>query len=89
LEVLQKIGELTATGGGQSARKVEGLHTELTLKQMVLLEDAIKMMIRRAGEIVANPNGPHLPITMADLSQFTAAGVASTGPLRWLFPTVL
>jgi len=72
LEVLQKIGELTATRGGQSARKVEGLHSELTLKQMVWLEEAMKMMIRRAGEVAANPNGPHHQITMDHLPRLSA-----------------
>jgi hypothetical protein len=72
LEVLQKIGELTTTRGGQRARKVEGLHSELTLKEMVWLEEAMKMMIRRAGEVAANPNGPHQQITMDHLPRLPA-----------------
>jgi hypothetical protein len=72
LEVLQKIGELTTTRGGESARKVGGLHSELTLKEKVWLEEAMKMMIRRAGEVAANPNGPHEQITMDHLPRLPA-----------------
>jgi hypothetical protein len=67
VDVLAMIGELTTTRGGPSARKVHGLHSELTSKEMVWLEEATKMMIRRAGEIAANPTGKHQPITMAQL----------------------
>jgi hypothetical protein len=67
-DVLDKIGELTSERGGPTgARKFEGSHVELTAQEAAWLEAAVKMMIRRAGEIAANPTGPHPQITMADL----------------------
>ena len=66
VDVLAKIG-LTTTRGGPRARKVHGLHLELTSNETTWLEEATKMMIRRAGEIAANPTGQHQPITMAQL----------------------
>jgi hypothetical protein len=38
----------------------------------VWLEEAMKMMIRRAGEVAANPNGPHEQITMDHLPRLPA-----------------
>jgi hypothetical protein len=67
LDVLNKIGELTTERGGSSARKVNGLHSQLTPEETVWLEEATTMMIRRAGEIAANPTGPHQRITIAQL----------------------
>ena len=65
--VLAKIGELTAERGRESARKADGWHSELKPKELAWLQEAAKMMIRRAGEVAANPTGPHQQITMAQL----------------------
>ena len=68
VDVLSKIGELTSTRDGPTgARKAKGWHVELTARETVWLEAAAKIMIRRAGEIAANPTGPHQQITMAHL----------------------
>jgi hypothetical protein len=68
VDVLATIGELTSTRGGSTgARKVEAWHADLTAQEAAWLRAATKIMIRRAGEIAANPTGPHQQITMAQL----------------------
>jgi hypothetical protein len=62
VDVLRKIGHLST-----KARKFAGRHAELTAQEVAWLEAAAKMMIRRAGEIAANPTGPHQQITMVQL----------------------
>jgi hypothetical protein len=66
-DVLKKVGELTTRKGGPTARKAEGRHAELTGAEHAWLEAAAKMMIRRAGEVAANPAGPHRQLTFSDL----------------------
>jgi hypothetical protein len=58
---------LTAEKGGPIARKAEGLHAKLTRAERAWLEAAAKMMIRRAGEVAANPASAHKQLTCADL----------------------
>ena len=65
--VLSKIGDLTANKGGAFARKARGLHAELSAAEQSWLEQAIRVLIRRAGEIAADPTATRPQITMADL----------------------
>ena len=66
--VLDKIGELTATkGGAASARKAEGVGTDLSPKETRFLEEAVKTLIRRAAEVTQNPGGTFATITLGDL----------------------
>jgi hypothetical protein len=67
VDVLRKMAYLSTERGGATARKVAGWYAELTATEAAWLEAAIKLMIRRAGEIAANPTGQHQQITMADL----------------------
>ena len=66
-KVLKKVGELTANKGGPNARKAQGITTNLTPDETAWLQAASVMMIRRAGEVAANPAGPHQLLTCADL----------------------
>ena len=66
--VLDKIGELAATkGGAASARKAEGVGTDLSPKETRFLEEAVKTLIRRAAEVTQNPGGTFATITLGDL----------------------
>ena len=66
--VLDKIGELTATSGGAaSARKAEGVGTDLSPQESRFLEEAVKTLIRRAAEVAQNPGGAFATITLGDL----------------------
>ena len=68
VEVLDKVGCLTANKGGpETARKAEGIDTELTSQDSLFLKEAVKAMIRRVAEVAANPNGSFKQITQADL----------------------
>ncbi len=66
-KVLNKLGLLTESKGGQEARKARGLTADFTPEERRWLEETIRVFIRRAGEWASNPDGPHKEITMADL----------------------
>ena len=65
--VLNKVGELAGEKGGTEARKAKGAGTEFTAAERQWLEEAIKRLILRAGEIAGNPSARLRQITMADL----------------------
>ena len=65
--VLNKVGELAGEKGGTEARKAKGAGTEFTAAERQWLEQAIKRLILRAGEIAGNPSARFPQITMADL----------------------
>ena len=65
---LKKIETLSSTkGGAGSARKAVGVGTDLSRKEELFLEAAVKMIIRRAAEVAQNPGAAFSPITLADL----------------------
>ena len=67
-KVLKKIANLTGNKGGrETARKAQGIDSELTSQESLFLEKAIKAIIRRAAEAAANRNGSFQEITLADL----------------------
>lgn len=70
-DVLRKVGELSTTRGGAEARKAEGRKADLMPTERRWLEEAAKMMVRRAAEVAADPKGPHSQITLADLPPLT------------------
>ena len=65
---LKEIEKLSSTkGGAGSARKAGGVGTDLSRKEELFLEAAVKMIIRRAAEVAQNPGAAFPPITLADL----------------------
>jgi hypothetical protein len=69
LTVLDKIGNLTGNRGGRSgSRKRQGADKPLTPAESEWLEQALKLLIRRAAEVAHDPTpGSHEKITMGDL----------------------
>jgi hypothetical protein len=68
IRVLNKIGELAAEKGGRlDARKVEGASKPFTLTERAWLEQALKLLIRRAAEVTHDPKASRSQVTMADL----------------------
>ncbi len=65
--VLDKIGHLSSTRGGQSARKREGTTRPLTASERHFLDRAVKAMIRRAAELECAPTGSLPMISLSDL----------------------
>jgi hypothetical protein len=66
--VLNKLGELTSkTGDAATARKAGATSRPLTDLEQAWLEAAVKLTIRRAGEVAAQPGATLPAITMADL----------------------
>ena len=67
-DVLDKVGNITANKGGRaSARKADGINSDLTGQERHFLESATKAMIRRVAEVALHPEQPHPKITMSDL----------------------
>ena len=66
-DVLQKVGELTSERGGARGRKAEGLDAPYTPEEEHRLDRAIRLMIRRTAERVANPTAPLRMLRMSDL----------------------
>ena len=65
---LKEIEKLSSTNGGAgSAHKADGVGTDLSRKEELFLEAAVKMIIRRAAEVAQNPGAAFPPITLADL----------------------
>ena len=67
LEVLNKIGHLSSEKGGQQARKAGGKDEDLTTQDRHFLEEAIKVVIRRAAERAHDPHRALPQISMSDL----------------------
>lgn len=65
--VLRTLSQLSATKGGGIARKAEGACQPLSRNETAWMEAAVIMLIRRAGEIGAKPDGDHPQITLDDL----------------------
>jgi hypothetical protein len=66
IDVLRKIGELTAIKGGPGSRKALGLDSPYQPQERKWLEASMKALIRRAGERAASTKSLPL-ISMADL----------------------
>lgn len=67
--VLNRMGDLTAQGDLESARKWSGgeHNRPLTEKERRWLQEAVRLLILRLGGYNARPDGPFQKITMADL----------------------
>jgi hypothetical protein len=66
--VLDNAGKLAANKGGNEARKAKGAQAEFTAAERHWLEETMKRLILRAGEVAAGNAPASLPqITMADL----------------------
>jgi hypothetical protein len=65
--VLNKAGELAGKKGGIEARKAQGAAATFTIAERQWLEEAIKRLILRAGEVAGNPSASFPQITMVDL----------------------
>jgi hypothetical protein len=61
--VLSKIGILTDSKGGRSARKGKGVAQEFTPSEQSWLEGTIRALIHRAADIASDPNQALPPIT--------------------------
>ncbi len=68
-QVIREVGRLTATKGGNEARKVDGLDEPFTSEEITFLEAAVTAFIRRAAEKAADPNRDLPCVTMAKLSR--------------------
>ncbi len=65
--VLDELGRLSSTRGGQSARKREGTTRPLTESERHFLDRAVRAMIRRAAEREHAPTGRLPTISLSDL----------------------
>jgi hypothetical protein len=65
--VLNKLADLAAEKGGDEARKAGGANTPFTDAERRWLEEAMKRLILRAGEVATNPSTQLPQITMKDL----------------------
>lgn len=66
-EVLATLGKLSATKGGPHARKATAATDDFTPSERQWLEEAMKLLIRRAGEIAFDAAAARPQITMAAL----------------------
>ncbi len=73
-EVLSKVGRLSSTKGGETARKKEGLKKPYTSNEETFLDAAIQRMIVRAAEIAEEPD--------TEREQITLDTIRSAGRLR-------
>ena len=67
-DVLNMLGRLTDTKGGQEARKAKGASQEFTSAERRWIEEVVKALIRRAAQLAADPEQALSQITMATLS---------------------
>ena len=65
--VLRRLGELTATKGGNEARKAAGVTGRFTNAERCWIEETMKRLVLRAAEVASDPSGIRQQITMADL----------------------
>ncbi len=67
--VLQEVGNLAANkGGGRSARKADGIASDLTKDESFLIEEAVKAMILRLTDVSFDRDERYPKITLEDLS---------------------
>jgi hypothetical protein len=67
-KVLGTIGRLASEAGdATTARKAAAVSQSLSGPENVWLVAAVKMLIRRSGEVTADPAQAGMVITMADL----------------------
>jgi hypothetical protein len=72
LDVLNMIGELTSTrGGNDEERKAEGRATPLSPVERQWLEAAFRELVRRVAEQAYHGGPPPCPLTMGDLPKLT------------------
>lgn len=67
MNVLNRISMLSSNRGGSQARKADGMATPLTGRECRFLEQAIRVVIRRAAERAFNPNVVLPQISLSDL----------------------
>ncbi len=67
IDVLERVGELSAKKGGSLARKAEGRSDAFTQEETRFLEAAVAAFTRRVAEKAADPGGNLPMLTMADL----------------------
>lgn len=67
IDVLRKIGELTANKGGEDARKAGGANVDYTDREKQWIDAAMKALIRRAAEVAHDAHAERPVMTMADL----------------------
>ena len=66
-KILVTVSELSATKGGEDARKAPGFDAEFTREEKRFLKRALKEIIIRAAQMAADDSQRHPQITMADL----------------------
>ena len=66
-DVLDTIGRLSATKGGDDARKAAGADEEFTRQEKRFLNQAVEEIIVRTAQVAADDSQLHPQITMADL----------------------
>jgi hypothetical protein len=71
--VLNRLGDLAATKGGNEARKAKGAQVEFTAAEKRWLEETMKRLIRRASEVAGDPSALLPQITMADLPSLSGS----------------
>jgi hypothetical protein len=72
LDVLNMVGELTSTrGGNDEERKAEGRATPLSPAERQWLEAAFRALVRRVAEQAYHGGPPPRPLTMGDLPKVT------------------
>jgi len=72
LDVLDKIGELTSTRGGEDeSRKAEGRAAPLSPAERRWLEAAFRALVQRVAEQAYHGGPPPKPLTMSDLPKLT------------------
>jgi hypothetical protein len=72
LKVLDKIGELTTTRGGEDeARKAEGRAAPLSQAERQWLEAVFPILVQRVAEQAYHGGPPPNPLTMSDLPKLT------------------
>jgi hypothetical protein len=72
INVLKELGRLSTTSGDETtARKWDSRHAHqpLTDREKEWVEDAVKLLIYRAGQYASDPDGEWPEITMKDLPQ--------------------
>lgn len=65
--ILSKLGHLADSKGGAHARKAKGSAEEFTGAERQWLEEAMRVLIRRAAEVAYDPDRALPEITLADL----------------------
>jgi hypothetical protein len=71
--VLETLGRLAShTGDVLTARKADAAEQPLTQEERVWMEATIRMLIQRAAEVAAEPDGPREQITMANMPPLPA-----------------